>query len=73
MFFYQPVQDGGSSDLSAQSYLPSQYSSSRIHFPADSHANSDIRQHNVSPTMQLINITVIANPLVVMIKMKLTC
>jgi len=49
-----PVHDGGSSDLSAQSYFPSQYWSSRTHPPpVDAHVNSDTRQHSVGPTHQI--------------------
>lgn len=49
-----PVHDGGSSDSSGQSYLPSQYSSNRMHWPVDLHTNSDMRQHTVGPTAQPI-------------------
>lgn len=47
------MQDGGSSDLSGQSFLPSQYSSNRTHSPVDLHMNSDMRQHSVSRTVQI--------------------
>lgn len=51
-----PVQDGGSSDLSGQSYFPSQYSSSWMHPPVDLHMYSDMRQDSVGmTTVQLIN------------------
>jgi len=52
-----PVQDGGSSDLSGQSYLPSQYSSNRTHLPVDLHINSDMRQHRAGPMVQQLSTT----------------